>query len=199
MSSYDANIEAAWAASTESDLARGLEWYRQARSEGRALGRTVAQGVGVIAALSPMQAWDTNIELAYKLAATHAAGKSMPTRGYGFKKNTAKAWRILNGERPLDVLGGDKVRSFYRNMLGCADSVTVDRWAVRIALGDPQHSGTVPSGQYAAMSDAFRRVAARHGVTARDLQAATWIWIRREHGRTKPRDPKHWTTEQEAA
>jgi hypothetical protein len=192
VTNYDANIEAAWAASTPSDLARGLDWYRKARAEGRALGRTVAQGVGVIAALSPMQAWDTNIDLAYRLAAHHAAGKRMPKGGYGFKLNTRKAWRILDGEKPLAVLGGDKVRSFYRNMMGCTDSVTVDRWAVRIALGDPSHSGTVPPGEYAPMADAFRRVAARLGITARDLQAATWIWIRREHGATKPRDPKHW-------
>lgn len=189
---YDANIEAAWNAATEDDLAEGLEWYRRARSEGRALGVTLHRGVGVIAALSPMQAWDVNIELANRLAAVHAAGDPMPTEGYGFKRNTEKAWRILNGERPLDVLGGDKVRSFYRNILGCEHSVTVDRWAVRIALGDPKHDGTVPSGQYEPMADAFRRVAAKLGVSAHHLQAATWVWIRREHGRTIPRDPKHW-------
>jgi len=192
---YDANIRAAYDAATPDDLAQGLAWYRNARREGRAVGPTLHKGVGVIAALSPMQAWDTNIELAHKLAATHRAGLPMPTSGYGFKRNTAKAWRILSGERPLDVLSGDKVRSFYRNMLGCADSVTVDRWAVRIALGDPQHSGTVPRGEYAPMSEAFRRVAADLGMTARELQAATWVWIRREHGRTVPRDPKHWTKE----
>lgn len=193
MTSYDANIEAAWKQSTPSDLAEGLDWYRRARAEGRALGRTVSQGVGVIAALSPMTAWDTNIDQAKSLAQAHAQGLPMPTSGYGFKRNTAKAWAILEGARPLDTLGGDKVRSFYRNMMGCTHSVTVDRWAVRIALGDPSHSGQVPSGEYDAMADAFRRVADKLGITARDLQAATWIWIRREHGRTVPRDPKHWT------
>lgn len=190
--SYDDNIRAAWDAATADDLAEGLEWYRRARAEGRALGRTLHTGVGVIAALSPMQAWDTNIALANKLAATHAAGEPMPTSGYGFKRNTAKAWAILNGARPLDVLGGDKVRSFYRNMLGCGHSVTVDRWAVRIALGDTAHDGKVPPGEYENMADAFRRVAASLGITAQHLQAATWVWIRREHGRTAPRDPQHW-------
>jgi len=189
---YEANIEAAWAASTDADLAEGLDWYRKARGEGRKLGRTLHRGVGVIAALSPMTAWDTNIEQANKLAAVHAAGEPMPTEGYGFTRNTVKAWRILEGERPLDVLGGDKVRSFYRNMLGCDHSVTIDRWAVRIALGDPRHSGAVPSGQYEAMANAFRAVAARLDIGAHQLQAATWVWIRREHGRTAPRDPKHW-------
>lgn len=189
---YEANIEAAWAASTPADLAEGLEWYRKARAEGRALGRTLHCGVGVIAALSPMQAWDVNIDLANRLAELHAAGEPMPTSGYGFRANAAKAWAILDGARPLDILGGDKVRSFYRNMLGCSHSVTVDRWAVRIALGDPSHNGKVPNGEYEPMAQAFRNVAARLGITAQHLQAATWIWIRREHGRTVPRDPKHW-------
>lgn len=189
---YENNILAAWNAATDADLAEGLEWYRKARGEGRKIGRTLHCGVGVIAALSPMQAWDTNIELARKLAATHAAGEPMPTKGYGFKRNTEKAWRILDGEAPLTVLGGDKVRSFYRNILGCEHSVTVDRWAVRIALGDPQHDGKVPAGQYEPMAQAFRNVAERLGIGANVLQAATWVWIRREHGRTIPRDPKHW-------
>lgn len=192
MNKYTDNIRAAWNASTAADLAEGLDWYKRARGEGRKLGRTLHQGVGVIAALSPMQAWDTNIVLANKLAAAHDAGEPMPTHGYGFKRNTAKAWAILEGARPLDVLGGDKVRSFYRNMLGCEHSVTVDRWAVRIALGDPRDEGKVPSGEYDAMAQAFRDVAAELGITAQQLQAATWVWIRREHGRTVPRDPKHW-------
>lgn len=188
---YRANIRAAWEASSDADLRKGLAWYANARAEARKLGTTLHRGVGVIAALSPLQSWDTNIALAHKLADEHAAGNPMPTSGYGFKRNTAKAWAILDGARPLDILGGDKVRSFYRNILGCPHSVTVDRWAVRIAMGDPKHSGNVPSGQYGAMADAFRDVAAELGISARDLQAATWVWIRRVHARSN-RDPKHW-------
>jgi hypothetical protein len=188
---YDTNIRAAFEAATPDDLAKGLRWYANAQREGRKVGPTLHRGVGVIAALSPLQAWDVNIELANKLAAVHAEGKPMPTTGYGFKRNTAKAWAILNGAKPLDVLSGPKVRAFYRNMLGCSDSVTVDRWAVRIAIGDPDHSGTVPSGEYDAMADAFRRVAAEKGLTPRELQAATWTWVRRVHARAN-RDPKHW-------
>lgn len=189
--SYDANIRAAWDAATPDDLAKGLAWYANARREGRSLGVTLHRGVGVIAALSPLQGWDTNIKLAHNLAAVHAAGMPCPDSGYGFKRNTQKAWAILNGAKPLDILSGPKVRSFYRNILGCADSVTVDRWAVRIALGDPKADGLVPSGQYDEMADAFRRVASELGITARDLQAATWVWIRRVHARSN-RDPKHW-------
>lgn len=192
MTNYDSNILAAWRASTPADLAEGLEWYKRARGEGRKIGPTLHKGVGVIAALSPMQAWDTNIALAHRLAETHAAGLPMPTSGYGFKANTAKAWAILDGAPPLTVLSGPKVRAFYRNMLGCGHAVTVDRWAVRVALGDPAHNGQVPSGEYDAMAEAFRRVAAHLGVSAQHLQAATWVWIRRVHGRTVPRDPKHW-------
>lgn len=188
---YDVNIRAAFDAATDDDLAKGLAWYANARREGRALGATVHRGVGVIAALSPLQAWDTNINLAHKLAKLHAAGEAMPTTGYGFKRNTAKAWAILNGARPLDVLSGPKVRAFYRNMLGDPHSVTVDRWAMRIAVGDPKHDGLVPPKEYAPIAEAFRRVAADLGIAPRDLQAATWTHFRRQHARSV-RDPKHW-------
>ena len=191
MTDYEANIRAAFDAATPDDLAKGLRWYANAQREGRAVGPTLHRGVGVIAALSPMQAWDVNIELARKLAKLHAEGAPMPTTGFGFKKNVAKAWAILDGTKPLDALRGPKVRSFYRNMLGCSTSVTVDRWAVRIAMGDPKHDGTVPSGEYDAMADAFRSVADDLGMTARELQAATWTWVRRVHARAN-RDPKHW-------
>jgi len=192
MTNYDDNIRAAYSAATDDDLRKGLVWYRNAQREGRAIGPTLHRGVGVIAALSPMQAWDTNIILAQQLAETHRAGLPMPTSGYGFKRNTAKAWAILEGAKPLAVLSGPKVRSFYRNLLGCPNAVTVDRWAVRIALGDPDHDGAVPSGEYDAMADAFRRVAASLGISARDLQAATWTYFRRVHARSN-RDPKHWS------
>lgn len=185
---YHENIRAAYADATPDDLAQGLAWYREAHRFARDVAAnggtlTVTRAAGVIAALSPMQGYAQNITLARKLAAHHAAGGLQPMSGYGLTRNTAKAWRILCGERPLDVLSGPKVRAFYRNITGCKTSVTVDRWAVRIALADPTHSGLVPKGEYEPIAQAFRDVAAELGVTARDLQAATWVAYRRLHSR----------------
>jgi hypothetical protein len=52
-----------------------------------------------------------------------------------FIGDNTKALLIRGGASPLDVLGGDKVRSFYKNILNPADNVTVtiDRTLIRLS------------------------------------------------------------------
>src|SRR5690606_6619528 len=94
--------------------------------------------------------------------------------------------RILAGEDPLDVLKGDKVRSFYLNILGDTDAVTVDRHAPELYLGKRVADRARPSvGKrlYREASDASRTAAAQapRQPTPRDLQAITWLVWRRIH------------------
>jgi hypothetical protein len=187
MIEYRANIAAAFERATADDLAQGLEWYGLAadiaNDLARGYGHDTETVAGVIAALSPMMTWRTNIGSARALIDRHAHSLPYPDAGYGLQRNVAKAWAILEGADPLDVLGGLKVRAFYANILGDPLAVTVDRWAVRIAYGDPAHPGTVTAREYHVIADAFRDAAAQLGITARDLQAATWVYFRRVHGR----------------
>lgn len=180
-----ANIRKAWRKATAADLEQGLQWYDDAlqRTQKIAPQHSVETAAGVVAALSPMTGWSTNLKNAAKLTALHAAGEPMPTSGYGFKRNTAKAWRILAGEHPLQVLSGPKVTAFYHNILGCNEHVTVDRWAIRIAYGDPNGVTSVAKREYDRIATAFRVVAAELGIPARHLQAATWVYFRRVHAR----------------
>jgi hypothetical protein len=104
----------------------------------------------------------------------------------------AQAWRIAQGERPLDVLNGPKVRAFYANITGNLSAVTVDTWAARVAEGDwrpnpmahlrahaPYAATDAPQGRrYALIADAYREAAALLGHAPRDVQAAVWVHVR---------------------
>lgn len=184
---YRRNIRKAYRRATPADMAQGLAWYGIAADFADELSAISTLGVeqtaGVIAALSPMTGWSTNVNNARRLTHEHLRGATTPRGGYGFRKNRDKAWRILKGEHPLDVLGGKKVRAFYANILGDPDAVTVDRWAIRIAYGDPEGKMTVSDGEYDVIADAFRAVAAEVELTTHDLQAAVWVYFRRVHAR----------------
>lgn len=175
--------------STDTDRAQGATWYADARSQAESLadryGITVAQAVGVIAAISPGLRWEINVRDAESLIrAWRAKRRVLPIVGTYGRRNRDKAVRILNGESPLDVLSGYKVRSFYQNILDgqCSDVVTVDRHAKRIAYGLPNvEDGTqvVRPSEYDYIARHYRRAAQKIGICARDLQATLWVaWHR---------------------
>lgn len=200
---YRDNILAAWREATAEDLAQGLEWYNIAAELAASLATdsryTERQCAGVIAALSPMMSWPANVTAARKLIEHHTASALVghphhgaPASGFGLGLNVVKAWRILNGADPADVLTSPKVGAFFANIMGDPDAVTVDRWAMRVALGDPNHPGTVRGKrQYADVANAYRDAASTAGVTAREIQAAVWVWIRRTTARAQYSNPTH--------
>jgi hypothetical protein len=167
---YDDDIAAEYAA-------RG--WYTLARKAARSIARdhgtTLRVAAGIIAAMSPMSEWSGNITASRRLAAAHAAGdRTAPAAG--LRQNVDKAWRILSGERPLDVLNGPKVRAFYRNILGDLSAVTVDRWAARAAGVPDSFVGT--RARYDEVADEYRKAAALVELEPAILQAVVWCKIR---------------------
>ena len=114
---------------------------------------------------------------------------TMPT----LKDNARKAWRILEGEDPEEVLGGPKVRSFYFTITDPSDprSVVVDRHAVSVAYNRPLSDAEIGKalgrkGAYDSISMLYQRAAR---IISRELgevwtpaqtQAAVWTYWRRE-------------------
>lgn len=151
-------------------------WYHEAHAYAEDLSReygvTLEQACGVIAALSPNLSWDKNVAYARQLLATGDA----PVLG-GSKR---KALRIVQGERPLDVLSGHKVVSFYFNLLwpDTSDSVTIDRHAHDVAVGKRYGNRYRPllraKGGYERLAEAYRHSADVVGITPSEMQAATW-------------------------
>jgi hypothetical protein len=154
------------------------DWYREAMEECKVIARAMGVGfrtfVGVVAALSPQMNWKYNVREAVKLV----------DRGYaqGYGANVSKARLILHGNDPEDVLGGNKVRSFFRNLLDGGEDdkyITIDTWALRIALRNPGYPASgITDKQYHRLVKLYQHVADAHGISATALQAITWVHIR---------------------
>ena len=197
-------ITRAFRAATPADLAAGLGWYAEAGRVAGVIaaehGTSVETAAGIIAALSPRCQWSTNVVFAERVAARAAAG--LPCPKVSTTANRGTAWLIATGTAPLDALGtvapsgrvvsGHKVRSFYANILGDTDAVTVDMWAYAVAVGAWRTyrgqrvpaDATMTAADYRRIADAYRRAARILGVTPRECQAAVWVAARG----TKPTD-----------
>ena len=189
MRATKANIRRVMSVVTPEDMQEGMSWYEDAY--GVACKLTPANpstGAGILAALSPMTSWPENVKKATMVVDSGTT--------YGLSSNVDKAVRILNGETPLDVLRGPKVRSFYTDIMGLpTETVTIDRHAIDIACGRPlSNSERATFGKdtkYAMLARFYTEVAREYDVTPSQLQAITWVWWREHraqanHGRIKP-------------
>lgn len=164
----------------------GRDWYPSAEREARAIAALAPRGIGpsrgaaIIAALSPRAQWVTNLRWAGQVAAAAAIDADCPA--VGLLPNRAKAWRIAHGEDPREVLGGPKVRAFWRNLAGDPEAVTVDVWAAKAVGQDPNR---LTPARYRAIAEAYRTAAHETGEDPRDIQAIVWLSYRG----VKPADP----------
>ena len=156
----------------------GMSWYGNANAYARTLSAEYdvpyEYAAGIIAALSPRVSWADNLKGADSILAD---GEQASTMALGV--NVVKALWIENGSDPDSILGGRKVRSFWRNISQPYSSldVTLDGHMVN-ALGLPSHRYLERKGVYDAIADAFRTVAEEHGILPHQLQAAVWIHVR---------------------
>lgn len=157
----------------------GINWYVDSGSKARAItGLDMVKATGIVAALSPQTSWAKNVLNAGTLVSTGDA----PT----FKTNVRKALRILGGEHPSDVLGGNKVVAFYNNLLDpyASKHVTVDRHAVNIALGGlvgGSAKALEAVGKYDAVAFAYSVAGAKVNLRPCEIQAVTWLAWRTIH------------------
>jgi hypothetical protein len=216
------NITATFRSATDGDRATGHGWYGRARLLAEELAASeagrrpalpfdfeseVRRAAGVIAALSPRLAWRKNVEYANLAYMTYnqmrreapLSGLTDEVRASIFagiiptlNANARKAFRILEGESPEDVLRGPKVTAFYWTIVDPTDprAVVVDRHAVDIAYGrtmsDDERNKALSGKRYGEVATLYRRAAA---IISRELgefwspaqvQATTWTYWRRE-------------------
>ena len=133
-------------------------------------------GCAVFAVLSPSLRWERNFSEGKRLISDHNEGIMRNYTAYG--QNVLKAWRILDGEGILSVLGGNKVISFYHNLMLVSKMVTVDRHAINIALNG-MNSGI--SGSYTTTAKSYELFVSSYVLAASytsllpyQLQAAVW-------------------------
>ncbi len=179
-----ANILAVYDGAFPHHVEFGMSWYDIAHAAAVELGgKRYMRAAGVIAALSPMNVWSNNIRKAQALYAIDGNVVIDPVtkkNGFGLSKNVVKAVRIYRGDDAMDVLGGDKVRSFYLTIMDPRGdhSPVIDRHAFDIAVGeqtsDKRRAKLGNKGMYPAFAGAYR-IAAKHvGIGTSQLQAVTW-------------------------
>jgi hypothetical protein len=194
MTTATRRITRSFRSATPEQLEQGLKWYPSVWEHAQALSTTFDStpyaAAGVIAALSPRSHWATNLAAAASVLSAVQHSEPVPPR-VSFPVFRERAWRIAlnrsdNPDSPLQVLSGMKVRSFYSNIIGDHDAVTVDIWAYRVAVpssSSSSSSSTSPQSgaklkltprQYLEISDAYRRAARILGATPAATQAVTW-------------------------
>lgn len=156
----------------------GLRWYldahRFAQRVGAEHGIAPRQVGWALAALSPMNRWDSNKSDLVDMILTGDCG-ALPL---GRERAAAILHDGLDGD---DVVGGRKVRSFASNINDPMTSldVTIDTWMLNF-LG-MSINFLARKGVYDAVADGFRIVADELACLPHQLQAAIWIAERGDH------------------
>lgn len=182
-----ANLTAIMERATNDQFDEGVAWYGVAQSAvvdmAARYNVTGMVSAGVIAALSPRTMWSVNVAAAEHMLATD--GEHYPG---AMASNETRALRVMRGADPLKAWSprtAPKIRSFYRNLIGDMDAVTVDVWASAAALCPavaPEDVARVLArvGAYEAVSGAYRTLAGAYGVTPAIAQAVVWVVYRHE-------------------
>jgi hypothetical protein len=185
------NILAVFFSASTTERLEGLEWYARATRISRELADAykVTNGfdtvAGIIAALSPNNRWHRNVQDAEALIRAYTLGTNLDAvKVSTYSKNKTKAIAILNGENPLDILGGNKVRAFYRCIIG-EDDVCVDGHAYSIWLGQRVPTTKTPKISdklYQAIAEDYRIAASQintilgsNTYSPAQVQAVTWV------------------------
>lgn len=193
MANYVRNINKVFAQVQEYELHHGLTWYETAKAECQTMADTYELPlhivVGVVAALSPTNRWERNLVDADNMLDTYVSGGYVEeTAPCTYKKMRDKAWHILQDnphtiEDTAFILKGPKITDFFLCIMG-QDVCVIDGHAWCIANADRRTMQEVPSiGKKLRqeLQGAYSRAGKKHGMTAYQMQASTWVAWKRMH------------------
>ena len=159
-------------------------WFRYQRIVGQIAwrhGRTMIVGAAVFAALSPNNDYLGNLRDTARLLAAHAQGLTVDDFGVStYHNNKRKAWRIAQGEQPLDLIVFPKTRSFFLNIVDPAnpEPVTVDGHIFNAWTGEriPLVSAAqkLRHGLYDTVADDIRQIGAERRMIPNVVQGIIW-------------------------
>jgi hypothetical protein len=184
------NQASAW----DIEVARNA-WFRYQRLCGAIAqkhGFPMEIGAAVFAALSPNSDYHGNLRDTDRLLAAARAGQGIDTfsvSAYGNNKH--KAWRLVHGEEPLELIVAPKTRNFFLNISDPTDPlpVTVDghifnAWAnERLPLQSAAQRER--SKHYQEVAEAIRQIGAERRLLPNVVQGLIWhCWKRLHHIRS---------------
>ena len=177
-----ARIKACYIRANRDVLKRGLNWYQQAnvfcKEVAHNTGLSVETVAMVVSALSPAVSWELNKIQAEQMCNAFRDGLPLETVTTStYESNRLKAWDILQGKKVITVKS-PKTYAFYRNIMLNVDSVTIDRWILRVMFNRPLKSLTAL--KYRQCEQIFKQAAIDLELKPYQLQAITWEQIRQE-------------------
>lgn len=156
-------------------------WYREARGFCKELASIhdlpVRNVAAIVSALSPSVSWDLNKRDAINFVRTRGQ-TNVSTYGNQARKARLLLNPDLTKRQVLQILGGDKTKSFFLNILEpmTTGPVTLDRHAY--AALDINGSGYVSVGDRRGAKKAYREAAELVGLRPHEFQAIIWEHIR---------------------
>lgn len=158
---------------------RGRDWYPAARRWAQDLaaetGRTIEQVVAVLAITSP------GIQLTTNMQHTAAIMRGERDSGGRFPNvNRPKIAGVLDSpDAAAEYVRGPKVGPFHRAILGDADALVLDRWAIFAATGEREsRDASLSPRMRETVAGAYRALARKLKIPVRDLQATLWLQVR---------------------
>lgn len=140
----------------------------------------------VFAALSPNNDYHGNLRDAHTLLLAAHRGRALEAFSVStYGQNKRKAWRIVHGADPLELIVAKKTRNFFLNVDNPHDPVpvTVDGHMVNIwrCKRESLVGLRFPRDLYDVIADGVRTLAAAHGLVPCQAQSILWITWRRIH------------------
>lgn len=142
----------------------------------------------VMAVTSPQGNVTRNINLTTRFCASYRAGKLRTDDFAYIPAFTEKAIKILETGNVFPYLKGDKVISFYNNIIGNEDSVTLDVHMLNIAINGTEctlesnrYDYSVTGKAYAEIAGILRQVATEVNLYPCEFQALLWVYCARKN------------------
>ena len=168
------NIIGVYRSATGAQMREGIDWYPGLQEVARNSDKNLTKSVGVMAAISPLKSRKHLIGAVPKIFLSGTADKT----GLGADKGD----RILRGECPTQVLGGQLVLSLFDSIMYPHGDINprLDKFSYEVAVGRKVERSEYNSGMRRIseeMSKAYREVALELNVSVPQLQAITWcVW-----------------------
>ena len=157
----------------------GSTWYADANDYAHDLAEeynvSVYKAAGILAAFSPLKAWELNKMIAKQFLDISRASHTgaMIKKANGIMKSDGDLTTIC------DILNGNKIVNFFLNIAqpSMLEGVTIDRHALCIAIGTvvPDSKMRMSATQYEFFVNAYRIAAFKRDVLPNQMQSVTWV------------------------